>query len=117
MILIKVYIMNIPSPFKDALEKFVSEAVQTYPDELVRIILFGSLARGEVRKDSDMDIMVITRMEDFQLRRKLIGMGFDIQMDTGVDLSIKVVSEDEFKAHENFSFFKTISIEGVSVAP
>jgi uncharacterized protein len=65
--------------------------VQTYPDELVRIILFGSLARGEARKDSDMDIMVITRVEDIGLRRKLIGMGFDIQMDTGVDLSIKVV--------------------------
>lgn len=83
--------MNIPSPYKDALEKFVLRSLQTYPDELVRIILFGSLARGEARKDSDMDIMVITRVEDIGLRRKLIGMGFDIQMDTGVDLSIKVV--------------------------
>jgi uncharacterized protein len=109
--------MNLPSPFKDALEKFVSEAVQTYPDEILRIILFGSLARGEAREDSDMDIMVIVRVEDIELRRKLIGTGFDIQMETGVDLSIKVVSEDEFKAHENFSFFKTISIEGVSVVP
>jgi uncharacterized protein len=109
--------MNIPSPFKDALEKFVSEAVQTYPNELVRIILFGSLARGEEREDSDMDIMVIVNEESIELRRNLIGIGFDIQLETGINLSIKVVSEDQFKAHENFSFYKTISSEGVPIGP
>lgn len=109
--------MIIPYPQKNALERFLSEAVQTFPHELVRIILFGSLARGEAKADSDVDILVITQVESVKLRRKLIGIAFDIQLETKVDLSVKVISEDEFKAHENFSFFKTVCMEGVSVAP
>lgn len=92
MILIKE-----PYPFKDALNKFVSQAMQAYPNELLQIILFGSLARGEEREDSDINILVIVNEESIKLRRNLIGIGFDIQLETGIDLSIKVVSEDEFK--------------------
>lgn len=92
MILIKE-----PYPFKDALNKFVSQAMQAYPNELLQIILFGSLARGEEREDSDINILVIVNEESIKLRRNLIGIGFDIQLETSIDLSIKVVSEDEFK--------------------
>jgi hypothetical protein len=88
--------MKIPSPQKNALDMFVSEAVQTFPEELLRIILFGSLARGEANADSDVDILVNIKDENFRLRRKLIGMAFDIHMETKVDLS--VISEDEFES-------------------
>lgn len=72
---------------------------------------------GEGREDSDMDILIIVNEESIELRRNLIGIGFNIQLETGVDLSIKVVSEDEYNAHENFSFFKTIASACVPIVP
>ncbi len=76
--------------------------------EIESIILFGSVARGEARKDSDIDILVITKKEDFQLRRLFIGKAFDIFLKTGNNISVKVISHHDFQLTKNYSFLKNV---------
>jgi hypothetical protein len=38
---------------------------------------------------------VITSEEDYHLRRNLIGLAYDILLETGVNLSVKVLSRDD----------------------
>lgn len=99
-----------------ALKDFVEKATSAYGRRIKSIILFGSVARGTDRPDSDIDLLVVIDQEDFQLRRDLIGMTFDILLDTGQDISVKVISVEDFLVHQKFSFIQEVLSEGIKIA-
>jgi predicted nucleotidyltransferase len=99
-----------------AVDEFVKRATQAYGDRIRGITLFGSVARGTPRRDSDIDLLVVIDKEDFRLRRELTGLAFDIFMETGGDLSVKVLSSQDFQARKSFSFLRNVLTEGVKVA-
>jgi predicted nucleotidyltransferase len=116
--------MALLSPEASAMEKnrekavneFVKRANDAYVDRIKSITLFGSVARGTARTDSDIDLLVVVDREDFRLRRELISIAFDILMETGLDLSVKVISSSDFQARKSFSFLRNVLEEGVKVA-
>lgn len=99
-----------------AIDEFVKRASDAYGDRIKSITLFGSVARGTARTDSDIDLLVVVDREDFRLRRELIGIAFDILLETGLDLSVKVISSSDFQARKSFSFLRNVLAEGVKVA-
>jgi hypothetical protein len=48
-------------PFKALVERVVAEYRTALGDDLVAIALFGSVARGQARPESDLDLYVVTR--------------------------------------------------------
>ena len=108
--------MKISERRRKAVEEFVRRALDKYGDRIESIILFGSVARGEAGEESDIGILVVTKKEDFRLRRMLIEIAFDILLDTGENISVKALSKDEFERHKNFSFLKSVISEGIKIA-
>ena len=72
--------------------EFAATARAACGDAIEEILLFGSVARGDDRPDSDIDLLVITSDEDFRLREYLTGLAFDLLMLSGERLSVKVIS-------------------------
>lgn len=104
-----------------AIDEFVRRASQTYGDRIRGITLFGftlfgSHARGTPRPDSDIDLLVIMDEEDFRIRRELIRMAFDILLETGRNISVKVLSSQDYHARKSFSFLRNVLAEGIKVA-
>ena len=89
--------------------------MERYRDEIEGIILFGSVARGEGKEDSDVDVLVVTKKEDFGLRHALVGIAFDILRETRENISVKALSRDDFERRKNFSFLRNIISEGVKL--
>jgi len=108
--------MQIQRKYREAVEEFVRRVLERYRDKIDSIILFGSVARGEAKEDSDIDVLIVVKKEDFKLRRVLIGVAFDILLETGKDISVKVLSKSEFEERQNFSFLRNIISEGVKLA-
>ena len=100
---------------KAAMEEFVRRACMANGDLIKSITVFGSTARGTDRPDSDIDLLVVVDNEDFRLRRDLIGMAFEIMLDTGMDISVKVLSIREFEARKSYSFLQNVLSEGIRV--
>ena len=81
------------------------------------ICLYGSYARGDFGSDSDVDIMILLDISDFDLKaysRELSYMTYDFNMDN--DLDIKPIAKNQ--AHfekwvENYPFYSNIQKEGV----
>ena len=46
---------------KDIVERFCEIAKQKYSCQIEKIVLFGSVARGEQNKDSDIDLLIVWR--------------------------------------------------------
>ena len=80
-----------------AINEFIKRATQSCGNQIQSITLFGSVARGTDRPDSDIDLLVVDR-EDFRLRRELIGLTFYILLETGEDISVRVLSQSDFEA-------------------
>ena len=99
-----------------AVEAFVRRATQEYGDRIRSITLFGSVARGAAGVGSDIDLLVVVDEEDFRLRRKIVGLSFDVLLETAGDLSVKVLSNRDFEKHKSFSFLRNVLGEGVKVA-
>ena len=76
----------------------VAEAVERLVEALLpeRIYLFGSRARGEVREDSDYDLMVVVPRSD-QPRYQRAQHAYRVLWGSGIPLDILVWTRDEFE--------------------
>jgi len=101
--------------FRTALNTFLARVAHLWGDRIEEVILFGSTARGEATVASDIDLLVITSEEDYHLRRNLIGLAYDILLETGVNLSVKVLSRDDVERGRNSPFLKAVMAEGAQV--
>jgi predicted nucleotidyltransferase len=95
--------------------EFAAKAREACGDAIEEIILFGSVARGDDRPDSDIDILVITSREDFRLREYLTGLAFDLLMQTGERLSVKVLSRADVASAPQYPFIRHLLRDGVAV--
>lgn len=85
-------------------------------DPSAEAFLFGSRARGDNRKDSDWDILILVDnkkitndVEDF-FRDEL----YDIELETGQAISAFIYSKDDWKGSLTFtSLYKNVIREGV----
>lgn len=67
-------------------------------DNLVRIVLFGSRARGEGHDESDLDLLVLVRAYDAGERRRVLDVAADVDDETGLRLSPIVMDQQRFDA-------------------
>jgi len=102
---------------KDALDAFARRIEREYGTTVEQVILFGSYARGEAGKESDIDVLVVVRGDRARLRKELIDIATEIMLDTGEYISVKVLTLDEFNhmKEKKYGFLLNILKEGVSI--
>jgi len=103
--------MQIKKKYRGAVEEFVRRVLERYRDKIDSIILFGSVARGEAKEDSDIDILVVG---DVSLE-ELVEVSFPILLEYGELISAKNMGKDrfDFSAKEGYSFVRNVLREGV----
>lgn len=85
------------SSHKNAINKFSKNAKNILKDNLVDILVYGSVARGEANQDSDVDIIVVVKRNAFKTQMKLASLAFDILMETGEYLSVQTLKSNDLK--------------------
>ena len=83
-------------------------------DDIIKIILFGSVARGEDTEESDIDILIVSNH-----REKIDDIIADevawIMYDKNELISAHVMSEELFNKTKSFSFLTNVLREGVPI--
>jgi len=80
--------------------------------EVERIILFGSVATGKDREDSDVDILVISRKK-METNDKVMEEVGQMLLNEGAYFSVKVMSPEEYQKLKGTHFISQIEDEGV----
>ena len=52
---------QVSEPYRSLLLKLVDALLRYFGDDLVSVVLFGSVARGEARLDSDIDLIIVVK--------------------------------------------------------
>lgn len=76
-------------------EDFARHLEAQYGERIVRILLFGSVARGDYSEDSDVDLIVIGHGDRLALQDEIAGDSVRSLLDTGVLVSAMVFTEEE----------------------
>lgn len=101
--------------YKRLVEDFSRRALEKYGDEIDQIVLFGSVARGEAKINSDIDLLIIGNEDRFVLRKKLIDVMYPLMLKYGIYISIKTFTPKDFVSLIDSPFIKNIMEEGVVV--
>jgi predicted nucleotidyltransferase len=105
--------LEIQKRYQEPLREFVKVALEKYGENVESIILFGSVARGEARRESDIDILVIWKGDEAEGWRAMTGLAFDILLEEEEYISTKVLGLEDVKT-EN-PFIKNVMKEGVKM--
>jgi predicted nucleotidyltransferase len=70
-------------------------------DRLIKIVLYGSRARGDYDDDSDTDIAIIVRDLSRELKHQIISRVADIEFEYLRSLSTLVISEEDLRNLRN----------------
>ena len=99
------------------MEQYVEKVREIYESHVRNIILYGSYARGDFNKDSDIDIMILGDISDLDLKvysQKLSYMTYDFNLDNDLDIKPIAKSQEHFKKWvANYPFYSNVSNEGV----
>ncbi len=87
---------SIQSPYKELLDDLLARLKKAFGENLVSFVVYGSVARGDYRKDSDIDLLIICRtLPEEKLRRQELF----IEIEDG--LNLKALYKEGF--YPNFS--------------
>ena len=78
---------------------FVDRLRQRYGDDLLRVRLFGSKARGDFHDESDFDLLIVLRIGSGDYRRRwneLVDLASDIQLTHGIIISFVLKDESNY---------------------
>ena len=102
---------------KKALDIFVEKVKENEGDNLLKIVLFGSVARGEANKDSDIDVLVILNECNYEKSREISDISVDVMQGMDFDdnayIQVLPISLESSKGLGFYALMHNVNREGV----
>ena len=109
-----------PENVSSIVYRFSQEVKRMLGESLRRIIVYGSYARGDYHENSDVDIMILVKMSDEEIREvknDIYDLAFDVEMNTGIQLSPIIKNEAQYEYWvDTLPFYRNVRDEGVIVS-
>lgn len=106
-----------PQMTQDLIEQYVSAIKDIYGSHIKQIILYGSYARGDFHKDSDVDIMVLVDLPENQIEvysDELSELGFEYNVRHNIWFMPVVKNAQHFGQWcEVYPFYSNVVKEGI----
>jgi predicted nucleotidyltransferase len=100
-----------------ALSAFKAAVQSALGENLVSLRLFGSRARGEGDVESDLDVLVVVRIRDRSVCRRIVEAALDVDLTHGTNLAPTILSVAEYDASRecHSPFYGNVERESVAL--
>ncbi len=108
-----------PISVKDIVFEFAKDMHRLFGKDMSKVVVYGSYARGDYSKDSDVDVMILVKISENKIRDytdDVADCAFEYLMKYGIDISPVVKNEEHFNYWvDNLPYYRNIRDEGVIV--
>lgn len=94
---------------EEIMQELCNNLLETYQDQLIAVILFGSQARGDATPDSDFDVLIILK-DLVQATKEIAKIGFFL---SPLCLKYSVVISNLFYSLSRFDKEQTMLIQNI----
>ena len=102
-----------------ALQLFLKGVRQIMGANISKILVYGSYARGDYNENSDVDIMILSSLQDEEIEvieDAIYDVAFVIMMEYGIQISVIVKNEAHFRYWLGaLPFYDNVEREGVEL--
>lgn len=104
------------APLETVLRDYRARLEQIYGPRLVRLVLFGSRARGDAEPDSDIDVMIVLEgpLDDWAETQRTTKVTSEVSMRYETDISRMFCTPDDWVRKQSL-FYEAVREEGVIV--
>ena len=98
---------------------FSNQVKEHIGENLSSIILYGSYARGDYRENSDVDIMILTELQDEEIKKietTIYDLAYDIEFEYDIHISVIIKNREQFEYWEDtLPFYRNVRNEGIVI--
>jgi len=109
--------LRLQGRFEKALIDFKDRVVKELGDRVESIVVYGSVARGEAGKDSDIDVLIVGKAKE--IRSKVSEIGYEVDYENNFETFITPIyytmDELEHRMRVGSPFIYEVLKEGVSL--
>ncbi len=100
-----------------ALKIFMDQVKPFLGDNLVSVKLFGSKARGDFDKESDMDILFILHKRDWATSHRITVIVTEINLEYNCNISPIIYTQSEYQKNQRFNtlFIQNLKKEAIAL--
>lgn len=111
--------MREPDQIMIITKEIVDEVIQLLQDNVYKIVLYGSYARGDFTTESDIDILILlncSKEKVMQYRKQISRLSSRIGLKNDIEVSLLLRDRETFERGKNtLPFYKNIKEEGVEI--
>jgi predicted nucleotidyltransferase len=108
-----------PDTISSIIYQFSLQLKKILGTNLSKVIVYGSYARGDYWENSDVDVMILVKLSDEDIKKvenDIYDLAFDIEMSTGIDISPIIKNEDQYEYWvDTLPFYRNVREEGVVI--
>lgn len=106
---------SLPKKEKGALDEFKKALLDKLDKDILELKLFGSKARGDFRKESDIDVLIVLKKADKKNQDIILNLAVKMLLKYGLDISPHIYSQKEFAYLNNIptAFMQILDREAV----
>lgn len=108
-----------PDTISNIIYEFSVQLRRLLENDLSKVILYGSYARGDFQVNSDVDVMVLVKISPEEIEKieeSIFDLAFDIEMEHGIHISPIIKNEEQFEYWVDvLPFYRNVRNEGVEL--
>lgn len=108
---------NVPNNIEKAINEFLEKINKILENNVKKVILYGSYARGDYEKNSDLDIMILTDLSDEEIvniRTQIWDIAYDIGLKNDIIISSLIKNINDYNYWlDTLPFYMNVQKEGV----
>ena len=111
--------VNMAEKDRQAIEALIRRLLELFVDNFLSIVLFGSKARGDDMPQSDIDMLIIIKEEEWTVKHAIRTLGARISLENDVLFNLYVIEQSKWKWMQEIDhpLYRRIIDEGIDLTP
>ncbi|MEE8168379.1 MAG: nucleotidyltransferase domain-containing protein [Candidatus Hydrothermarchaeales archaeon] len=104
--------------YQKAFRTFKKNIEKRFKEQVKKVVLFGSAARGEMTRESDIDVLIVLDKVDDKIEKEISNIAFDAGESIRVIIVPIILSNKSYEdmLNEKYPFIMNIEREGLAIA-